>query len=298
MKELTDWLINIENLAENLYTNASTAFMSDRQFSGFLRRLAEEEKRHGAVMTRAADYLHRNAGIVSDVRLDDFTRDRIEAPFLDCGSRLSSDTLTREHLVHCIVSAEYSEWNDVFVYVMNALKDAGTEFSFTAAQMQAHKAYIEDFIESMPEGAKYLGLIRRLPRLWRPRILVVEDHDGVREFLTAVLSSEGDVETAVNGTAALDLVRAKRFDAIVSDVDMPAMDGMTFYGAAVKDDSDLDRRFLFLTGNPTEEFLAFAGKNRLRWLAKTILIHELERAVKKLLDGQSYGVRRSGERAT
>jgi len=52
---------------------------------------------------------------VSTISLDKITTDRIEAPFLDCGSRLDAGSLQREHIINCVVTAEFSEWNDIFV---------------------------------------------------------------------------------------------------------------------------------------------------------------------------------------
>jgi CheY-like chemotaxis protein len=284
MQELSEWLIHIEHLAGNLYGGAARVFKYDEQLAGFLRHLADEEARHGQVMANVADYLRKNKGMVSDVALDDVTRDRIEAPFLDCGSRLDSDSLRREHIINCIVSAEFSEWNDLFVYVLNTLSDAGREFAFTAKIMQTHRRHIEKFIGSLPEGDVYVPTMRRLPAVWQPRILVVEDYLGVRDFLSAVLSAEGTVETAENGKEALDKVQKQYYDIIISDVDMPVMNGLRFFTAASQFDPGIGSRFLFLTGNPTEETVEFIGKNRLRYLEKPMQIHDLQIAVGELLD--------------
>jgi diguanylate cyclase (GGDEF)-like protein len=58
------------------------------------------------------------------------------------------------------------------------------------------------------------------------RILVVDDDDGSRQALSALLMSEGyEVETARNGLDALECVRDGRFDLVISDVQMPGLDG-------------------------------------------------------------------------
>jgi two-component system nitrate/nitrite response regulator NarL len=61
------------------------------------------------------------------------------------------------------------------------------------------------------------------------RILVVDDHDLVRETLAAFLAREelGDVQTASDLDAALARVRqAGRYDVVLLDYDMPGMDGL------------------------------------------------------------------------
>jgi DNA-binding response OmpR family regulator len=123
--------------------------------------------------------------------------------------------------------------------------------------------------------------------VWQPRILVVEDYFGVRDFLSAVLSREGAVETAGNGKEALDKVQNQYFDIIISDVDMPVMDGLRFFTEASRLSPGIGARFLFLTGNPSEETLEFIGKNRLRYLQKPMQIQELMSEVGALLDRSS-----------
>ena len=59
-----------------------------------------------------------------------------------------------------------------------------------------------------------------------PRILVVDDEPGMRDMLTDALALSGhEATTAVDGFEALKLVRAERFDLIISDVNMPRMSG-------------------------------------------------------------------------
>ncbi|GIE98656.1 response regulator transcription factor [Paractinoplanes rishiriensis] len=59
------------------------------------------------------------------------------------------------------------------------------------------------------------------------RILVVEDDAAVRDSLARTLRFEGHrVDTAEDGRAALDAVRAGEPDAMILDVSMPRLDGL------------------------------------------------------------------------
>ncbi len=61
-----------------------------------------------------------------------------------------------------------------------------------------------------------------------PRVAVIDDDRMVREMLELGLSREGyDVRTAADGMAALDLVRRFDPEAIVLDIMMPKIDGIT-----------------------------------------------------------------------
>jgi CheY-like chemotaxis protein len=60
----------------------------------------------------------------------------------------------------------------------------------------------------------------------RPRVLVVEDSIGVRELERVVLESAGyEVLTAVDGAEGARRLGGAPVDAVVSDVEMPGMDG-------------------------------------------------------------------------
>ncbi len=59
----------------------------------------------------------------------------------------------------------------------------------------------------------------------RSRILLVEDHTELREYLAEHLRGRYEVRTACDGPAALALVAQQSFDLIVCDIMMPRMDG-------------------------------------------------------------------------
>lgn len=60
------------------------------------------------------------------------------------------------------------------------------------------------------------------------RILVVDDSTSMRQMVSFALTSAGyDVEEAEDGVIALDRARGSRFDAVITDVNMPNMDGIS-----------------------------------------------------------------------
>lgn len=65
-----------------------------------------------------------------------------------------------------------------------------------------------------------------VPGLRKPRILVVEDSVGVRELERVILEGAGyQVETAVDGLDGASRLRDDPADLVLSDVEMPGMDG-------------------------------------------------------------------------
>lgn len=81
------------------------------------------------------------------------------------------------------------------------------------------------------------------------RILVVEDEDAVRTFVTNVLEDCGyEVTAASDGEEALEIIEAEdgRFDLVVSDVMMPIMDGPSFVKKA-REESGLAAKVIFMS---------------------------------------------------
>ncbi|MCC7569271.1 MAG: response regulator, partial [Candidatus Methanofastidiosa archaeon] len=82
-------------------------------------------------------------------------------------------------------------------------------------------------------------------------ILYVDDEDGFRELTKLYLERAGDVcvDTAASAREALALLREQGYDAVVSDYQMPHMDGVAFL------------RTLRASGSTTP-FILFTGKGR------------------------------------
>ena len=71
-------------------------------------------------------------------------------------------------------------------------------------------------------------------------ILVVEDNEDVGAFVETLLSELGhEVTRAASGEEALELVRRKNFDIVLSDVVMPGMGGLRLAEALAAEKPDL-----------------------------------------------------------
>jgi PAS domain S-box-containing protein len=82
------------------------------------------------------------------------------------------------------------------------------------------------------------------------RILVVDDEPEIADLLRALLEGAGhDVATAEAGSVALALLEEGRFDAVVSDLHMPQMDGLQLWREVRARTPLLAGRFLFVTGD-------------------------------------------------
>jgi two-component system, chemotaxis family, chemotaxis protein CheY len=64
------------------------------------------------------------------------------------------------------------------------------------------------------------------------RVLIADDSVGMRVYLHAILSGAGYACTeASDGGAAFDAILAETFDLVVTDLDMPGMDGFALLSA-------------------------------------------------------------------
>jgi two-component system NtrC family sensor kinase len=96
------------------------------------------------------------------------------------------------------------------------------------------------------------------------RILVVDDETELAAVLREALELAGfEVATAESGLVALELLEEARFDAIVSDLRMPGMDGAALWRAVRERQPLLATRMLIITGDTLSpgaaEFLREAG---------------------------------------
>lgn len=73
----------------------------------------------------------------------------------------------------------------------------------------------------------------------RSRLLVVDDSFTTRELIRSILQSAGyEVSAALDGADALDKLRSGPYDLVVSDVEMPRLDGFQL-AAHIRSDADL-----------------------------------------------------------
>src|SRR5262245_61229432 len=65
------------------------------------------------------------------------------------------------------------------------------------------------------------------------RVLVVDDEKSMRDLLTITLEKAGhDVMAADGGDAAIEAIRKESFEAIITDLRMPKVDGLQVLRAA------------------------------------------------------------------
>jgi len=101
-------------------------------------------------------------------------------------------------------------------------------------------------------------------------VLVVDDEvDLLTAYARALTAARFSVDKASNGKQAIELLAVKRFDAIVSDISMPELDGIGLLRAVRG--QDLDVPVVLVTGGASlETALAAVEYGALRYLKKPI----------------------------
>jgi two-component system, NarL family, response regulator LiaR len=122
------------------------------------------------------------------------------------------------------------------------------------------------------------------------RVYLADDHELVRRGLSALLSTESELEVAGIGGDGLEAVRQVaelKPDVILIDLQMPRMGGIEAIGAIKA--ADPDARILVLTSFGDEDMVfAAVQAGALGYLLKDSSPHELVQAIKNVYAGHLF----------
>ena len=116
-------------------------------------------------------------------------------------------------------------------------------------------------------------------------ILIVDDSSVVRMSLGYVLKQNGyDVEEAVDGVDGLSKAKGKKYDLIISDINMPNMNGIEMIGAVRADTQNKYIPILVLTTESGESMLEEGKKaGATGWIVKPFTNEKLLATIKRVL---------------
>ena len=115
------------------------------------------------------------------------------------------------------------------------------------------------------------------------RILLAEDDQVMREYLTRALQRSGYAVTAVDrGTAAIPLLETESFDLLLTDIVMPEMDGIELAQRAGEMCKDL--RVMFITGFAAVTLKAEKTMPQARVLSKPFHLRDLVMEVDRMFE--------------
>lgn len=118
------------------------------------------------------------------------------------------------------------------------------------------------------------------------KLLIVDDSTMLRDMLNYALNEGGytDVVEGVDGVDGLEKAKASTFDLIITDVNMPNMDGLTLIAELRKLPQYASKPILVLTTERSDEMKA-KGKaaGATGWIVKPFVPEQLLKAVNIVL---------------
>lgn len=115
------------------------------------------------------------------------------------------------------------------------------------------------------------------------RILLAEDDEAMRQYLTRALEKSGYAVTAVgSGVEALPLVEARTFDLLLTDIVMPEMDGIELAQRSATIAPDM--RVMFITGFAAVTLKAGKALPQAKVLSKPFHLRDLVLEVDRMFE--------------
>lgn len=122
----------------------------------------------------------------------------------------------------------------------------------------------------------------------RARILLADDHQKMRDFLTQMLEPEFEIVGAVaDGRSLLEAARKLNPDLCLLDISMPIIDGIK--AAAQLKESGSKTKILVLTVQDDEDFVRASFSNGASgYVIKSRIAADLMVALKEVLEGRRF----------
>jgi two-component system chemotaxis response regulator CheY len=118
------------------------------------------------------------------------------------------------------------------------------------------------------------------------KFLIVDDFSTTRRIVRGLLEEMGgnNAEEAEDGAVALNMLKAAKFDFVVSDIDMPNMNGFDLLEAVKADESLRHIPVLMVTAGARKEDIVLAAKSGAAgYIVKPFTKASLEGKVQKIL---------------
>ena len=118
------------------------------------------------------------------------------------------------------------------------------------------------------------------------KFLIVDDFSTMRRIVRALLKEMGcnNADEAEDGAIALQMLKAQKFDFVVSDINMPNMNGFDLLKAVKADDALKHLPVLMVTAEARKEDIVLAAQSGAAgYIVKPFTKATLEEKVQKIM---------------
>lgn len=122
------------------------------------------------------------------------------------------------------------------------------------------------------------------------KVLIVDDHQIIRDGLKKYLLSIDEIEfvgQAENGKQALELIEKNEVDIVLSDLNMPEMDGLELTENIIANHSHIKVIILTMLDEP-HYIKQLMGSGAEGYLFKNSGVEEVKKAILRVNDGDTY----------
>jgi CheY-like chemotaxis protein len=286
MKEILDWLLYLEQLAGNVYRSAAEKFSEDKEFSDFLSDLAYDEDTHFKLLKEAEqELLSKRIPPPPAIIVDKSTKNRVVTPLENLYERIkTAPRISKQAVMKVIVAVEFAELNNIFQYVVSSFQKDENEIKKTASIIDEHIERIKKFLKKYSDVLDLSEAVRQMPTIGKEKLLIVQNKLPLQLFIAQALSTFGETQIALNGQEALKKVRNNYFNLVISDINMPVMDGPDFFRRAVEIIPGIAKNFLFCARDITPDAEVLCNAYNIKFLKIPFALNQFHKTIKTIID--------------
>jgi len=283
MSDTISWLLTTNHHAKNIYEKAASCFSGDDNLKLFIDNMAENKAGQYSIMMDVAEHYIKNPRIEPVIPINTDVEKKITEVLDALSSHLDNNTLSESILLESIIKFEFSEWHDIFFSAAYGIKADYKDINELRKNIQNHLQSIELHLENSPDYLQHLKRLKKLKHSWKEKILLVDDEVLILSLLETLLSGDGNIDTALNGKEALEKVKENYYKLIISDINMPDMDGISFFNKSIALYPNLHSRFLFHSGFITDDKLNYFNQKNVAYIEKPGEIKLIRDKAKEIL---------------
>jgi len=285
LNDIIGWLRRMEDLAFHYYQESADRFSAPSPLLSFLTQMAMDKAWRFHLMGSAKELLRGfelQGGPVIDI--DAETWQNVELPLKKGFHKLKQDTLQQTDLVESICSAEFSEWNEIFLYVLDICREYSRTFEPVLHTLRDHGRRIESLMEDLPDDLRCYRSHQNRPGLWEYRLLIFDRKGPSAALFARLLAQFGPVVMVSDDREALDEIRRQLYSVVVCNVDTLQGNGTDFFDRIHHADPELAQRILLLAGDVSAELESYCKTHSLPIIRKPITISQFQKAVRRMLE--------------